>query len=298
MISKGIVTKSTGSFYHVLLENKTEITARLRGKIKLDNRRTTNPVSVGDEVTIEQKDADYVISKISPRKNYIIRKSVNLSKETHILASNIDLAVILFTLKEPQTSVGFLDRCLVTCEAYDIPALIVCNKVDLLSDEEQNELNSIQKTYDKIGYESLTISSFKTVNIDELREKLRDKKSLFFGHSGSGKSTLVNTLDNRYNLKTKVVSTFNDKGKHTTTFAQMYQWQFGGFIIDTPGIKEFGVVDMQKQELQDYFPEIFLLKNSCKFHNCLHVNEPKCAVKGSITESRYESYLKMLEDAE
>ncbi len=297
MTERGTVTKSTGSFYEILLPNKKTIIARIRGKIKLDNRRTTNPVAVGDEVEVQQKEEDFVITKIYPRKNYIIRKSVNLSKETHILAANIDIACFLFTYKEPQTSLGFLDRFLVTCEAYQIQPLILINKFDIYTDKEQESIREIERKYQQIGYETLQISAEKKWNLNLLEEKIKDKKSVFFGHSGSGKSTLLNALDSRYNLKTKQVSTYNDKGQHTTTFAQMYAWHFGGFIIDTPGIKEFGMVDMHKDELQDYFPEILQLKSDCKFYNCLHIHEPKCAVKHQIDTTRYESYLKLLEES-
>jgi len=295
MTKQAIVTKSTGSFYELLFEN-TVITARIRGKIKLDNRRTTNPISVGDWVDFIRTDDDFMITKIYPRKNYLIRKSVNLSKETHIIASNIDLACFVFTYNEPSTSLGFLDRFLVTCEAYQIKPLIIINKIDIYSEKDLQIIENIISEYQKIGYSFIKVSAKNKDNIIELQSKITNLISVFFGHSGSGKSTLVNALDSNFNLKIGDISAFSDKGQHTTTFAQMYTWDFGGYIIDTPGIKEFGVVDMHKDELQDYFPDIFVLKGKCKFHNCLHLNEPYCAVKGAIRESRYNSYVKLMDE--
>ncbi|QIG90764.1 ribosome small subunit-dependent GTPase A [Chryseobacterium sp. POL2] len=302
---QGIVIKSTGSWYQVLEESEKKIyEARIRGKFKLIKTRLTNPLAVGDSVefTLEQDDIAW-ITKIFPRKNYIIRKSVNLSKEAHIIASNMDLACIIFTLKHPETSLGFLDRFLVCCEAYDIKPLILFNKVDVLSDDDFELLNTIKFIYDDIGYDSLEISSYTKHNLETLQDIIKDKISLFFGHSGSGKSTLVNALQPNLNLKTGEISDVHLKGKHTTTFAQMHFWEFGGAVIDTPGVREFALIDVEKEEIQHYFPEIFKTGQHCKFHNCLHLNEPKCAVleaieEGKIEQNRYFNYVKLMDEAE
>lgn len=302
---QGIVIKSTGSWYQVLEESEKKIyEARIRGKFKLIKTRLTNPLAVGDSVefNLEQDDIAW-ITKIFPRKNYIIRKSVNLSKEAHIIASNMDLACIIFTLKHPETSLGFLDRFLVCCEAYDIKPLILFNKVDVLSDDDFELLNTIKFIYDDIGYDSLEISSYTKHNLETLQDIIKDKISLFFGHSGSGKSTLVNALQPNLNLKTGEISDVHLKGKHTTTFAQMHFWEFGGAVIDTPGVREFALIDVEKEEIQHYFPEIFKTGQHCKFHNCLHLNEPKCAVleaieEGKIEQNRYFNYVKLMDEAE
>lgn len=302
---KGIVIKSTGSWYQVLEdESKTIFEARIRGKFKLIKTRLTNPLAVGDEVefSLEQDDVAW-ITKINPRKNYLIRKSVNLSKEAHIIASNIDLACFIFTLKHPETSLGFLDRFLACCEAYNIDVLILFNKMDVLSDEEREISTYIESIYQNIGYKTLEISSYSKLNFDILTSEIKDKTSVFFGHSGSGKSTLVNALQPDLNLKTSEISSSQLKGKHTTTFAQMHFWHFGGAVIDTPGVREFAMIDVEKEEIQHYFPEIFAKKSQCKFHNCLHINEPKCAVLDAveaeeIQESRYFNYIKLMEESE
>ena len=305
IILKGIITKSTGSWYQVL-ESETGrfYEARIRGKFKLIKTRLTNPLAVGDEVVFELEHDDIAwITKIEPRKNYLIRKSVNLSKEAHIIASNLDLACFIFTFKMPETSLGFLDRFLACCEAYNIPTLILFNKIDILSDDE-NEINqNIREIYENIGYKTLEISSYSGLNLETLKETIKEATSVFFGHSGSGKSTLVNALQPDLNLKTGIISDMHHKGKHTTTFAQMHFWSFGGSVIDTPGVREFAMIDVEKEEIQHYFPEIFKKSEGCKFHNCQHLNEPKCAVlealeTGEIQESRYLTYLKLVEEAE
>lgn len=286
------------------LETKTMYEARIRGKFKLVKTRLTNPLAVGDfvEFQLEQDDIAW-ITKIEPRKNYLIRKSVNLSKESHIIASNIDVACFIFTLKFPETSLGFLDRFLACCEAYNISPLILFNKMDVLIEDEKEIVHDIESIYQHIGYETLEISSYSGLNLDVLQEKIKDKTSVFFGHSGCGKSTLVNALQPDLNLKTSEISETHLKGKHTTTFAQMHFWTFGGSVIDTPGVREFAMIDVEKEEIQHYFPEIFGTGRECKFHNCLHIAEPKCAVaaaveEGSIEESRYFTYLKLMEEAE
>ncbi|GGE92834.1 ribosome biogenesis GTPase [Chishuiella changwenlii] len=299
---KGIVIKSTGSWYHLLTEDGSTFQARIRGKFRIANIKHTNPIAVGDEVDFEiDKDDTAVITNIHERKNYIIRKSVNLSKKTHIIASNIDIAFLVVTLSNPKTSFGFIDRFLITAEAYHIPVVLLFNKMDVYTEDELADLEIYKSIYNSIGYESLDISAETGLNLDLVKELMKDKVSLVSGHSGVGKSTLLNTLNPDLNLKTHVVSDFNSKGQHTTTFAQMYPWPFGGFIIDTPGIKEFGLVHIDKTELQGYFPEILALKSECKFDNCIHVNEPKCAVRDAVDNdeiaiSRYENYLTFLEE--
>lgn len=301
---KGTVTKSTGSWYFVREESGQMFKARIRGKFRLGNIQHTNPVAVGDTVDFEvDKDGLAVITKIHERKNYIIRRSVNLSKKTHIIASNIDKAFLIATVNNPKTSFGFIDRFLVTCEAYHIPAVIVINKTDAYDSEQLKLVEEYKSIYRKIGYDTIEISAHTGLNLDELKTKLKGITGLVAGHSGVGKSTLLNKLNPGLDLKTSEVSDFNQKGQHTTTFAEMYEWPFGGFCIDTPGIKEFGLVDMEKEEIQNYFPEIFQLKGECKFDNCLHINEPKCAVikavqDGEIAVSRYQNYVGFLEEIE
>lgn len=302
---KGLITKSTGSWYQVLdLEQNKTFEARIRGKFKLIKTRLTNPLSVGDfvEFQLEQEDIAW-ITKIENRKNYLIRKSVNLSKEAHIIASNLDIACFIFTLKHPETSLGFMDRFLACCEAYGIEPLLLFNKTDLLEEAEEELVNEIIADYQKIGYNTLKTSSVSGENLEILKDKIAHKVSVFFGHSGCGKSTLVNALQPGLNLKTSAISDVHLKGKHTTTFAQMFFWDFGGSVIDTPGVREFAMIDVDKYEIQHYFPEIFETGRSCKFHNCMHQNEPKCAVlqqveMGTILESRYNTYIKLMEEAE
>lgn len=301
---RGLIIKSTGSWYRVLdLETQKIYQARARGKFKLLKTKLTNPISVGDIVDFQiETDNLAWITNILPRKNYLIRKSVNLSKEAHIIASNIDLACFIFTLKNPETSLGFLDRFLVCCEAYNIQPLILFNKIDILSQDEISIINQIKEKYIQIGYDSLDISAKTMYNIDVLKDRLKDKISVFFGHSGCGKSTLVRVIQPTITLKIGEISESNLKGKHTTTFAQMFFWNFGGSVIDTPGVREFAMIDFDKNEIQDYFPEIFSLKKECKYHNCSHINEPNCAIqiatrKKEIMQSRYATYLKLVEEA-
>ncbi|MGV4461539.1 ribosome small subunit-dependent GTPase A [Ornithobacterium rhinotracheale] len=300
---KGRIIKSTGSRYSISTDSGKTLEARIRGKFRLKGIKHTNPIAVGDEVEFSlDKDNIAFIEKIYERHNYIIRRSVNLSKKTHIIASNIDVAVILATFKNPRTSTGFIDRFLVTAEAYHIHPVILFNKVDEITPEERPEFEALKKIYTDIGYQVLEISATENIGLNQVKDLLKDQTSVFMGHSGVGKSTLVNALNPELNLKTKTVSTFNQKGQHTTTFAQMYAWPFGGYIIDTPGIKEFGLADFEEDEIQNYFPELFKLKQDCKFHNCKHLNEPKCAVKealeaGEIAPSRFESYLNFIAES-
>lgn len=304
---KGTVYKSTGSWYTVKAENGTFYECRIKGKFRIQGIKSTNPVSVGDHVKfdIETKGDDTigVIKDIEERENYIVRKSVNLSKQTHIIASNVDIAFLLVTLNNPPTFTTFIDRFLVTAEAYHINAILLFNKIDTYSEEEYGEVKYLMHLYETIGYRCIEISAKTGLNIDEVKEVMTEKTSMFSGHSGVGKSTLVNTIEENLNLKTTKISESHSQGQHTTTFAEMFDLSFDARIIDTPGIKGFGVVDIDKEELANYFPEFFELKSECKFNNCLHINEPKCAVKdaledGKIAWSRYKSYLQILEGEE
>lgn len=298
---EGIVTKSTGSWYSVRLEDGQSVQCRIKGKFRLDGIKHTNPVAVGDRVDFEMEAGrdTGVINKIHERKNYIIRKSSNLSKQTHIIASNLDQAALIISLVQPQTSLGFIDRFLLTAEAYHIPAILVFNKSDLCGGPMQELLEDTMSIYSDIGYTCLLTSAKTGDHIGELKEILVDKTTLVSGHSGVGKSSLLNGIDPTLQLKTGVISNFTQKGMHTTTFAEMFALKAGGFIIDTPGIKEFGIVDIEEQEISHYFREMRPFLTQCKFNNCRHLNEPGCAVKkaveeGEIREERYNSYLSIL----
>ena len=298
---QGTVVKSTGSWYRVRTESGECHKSRIRGKFRIQGLKSTNPIAVGDQVVLSKEGNDYIITDILDRKNYIIRKSVNLSKQVHIIASNIDQAFLIVTLASPATSVGFIDRFLVTAQAYHIPTLLVFNKVDLYNKFDLEYHDEIVEMYTAAGYECLEVSAINGVNIDLLIDKMKDKVTLLSGHSGVGKSTLVNCIDPDLDLFTQEVSDTHQKGMHSTTFAEMFELDFGGFIIDTPGIKGFGLVDVEENELANYFPEMRALKGQCKFHNCKHVNEPQCAVKNAVDLEhihpvRYDSYLAMLED--
>lgn len=295
---RGLVTKSTGSWYQVLDENGNRYECRIKGKFRTQGIKTTNPVAVGDWVDfeVEHGQQSAVITKLEPRKNYIIRRSVNLSKQTQIIGANLDLALLVVTLASPPTSTGFIDRFLVTAEAYSIPAALVFNKLDLFSEEGLEILQVYMDIYENLGYPCFAVSALEKENIEPLKELLKDKITLVSGHSGVGKSTLINSLIPDINLKTGDISEWSDKGKHTTTFAEMLDLPFGGKLIDTPGIRELGIVDIEPQELSHYFPEMRKLMNQCKFHNCRHINEPGCVVleaveNGDIEPSRYDSYL-------
>jgi ribosome biogenesis GTPase len=301
---QGLVMKSTGSWYLVKTDNGSIIECRLKGKLRLEDRKTTNPVAVGDIVELQRdEDGSNQIVTILPRKNYIIRKSINLSKQAHIIASNLDQAILVATLVAPRTSLGFIDRFLVTAEAYGINAKIVFNKCDVL-DEEMIELqNDIIKLYTDIGYQCYSISSFNNKDVEMIKDLLKDKTTLLSGHSGVGKTTLINAIDSKLDLRTGDISSAHLKGMHTTTFAELFPLSFGGNIIDSPGIKELGLVEMKKEEIGHYFPEIRALLNECKFNNCIHVNEPHCAIlkaveEGNISEERYQSYLGILNGEE
>ncbi|MFT4684600.1 MAG: ribosome biogenesis GTPase [Urechidicola sp.] len=301
----GIVTKSTGSWYIVRTGDKKYHQCRIRGKFRLQGIKSTNPISVGDVVDfdLEENEETGVIDKIHDRKNYIVRKSVNLSKQTHIIAANIDTAFLLVTVDNPPTLPGFIDRFLATAEAYNISAVLLFNKIDSHDETQEEKREELIEIYTKIGYQCIEISAVEKVNLDAVKSFMQDKTTMFSGHSGVGKSTLINAIEPTLDIKTAEISAQHKQGQHTTTFAEMHELSFGGFIIDTPGIKGFGVVDFEPQEITDYFPELFALKKDCKFNNCLHQKEPKCAVKlaledDRIAPSRYFSYLQMLKEDE
>ena len=298
---QGIVYKSTGSWYLVKSKNNF-FECRIKGKIRLKDISTTNPIAVGDLVEFEmESNGKGVISDILPRVNYIIRKSVNLSKQYHIIASNIDISVLVVTLNNPITSTNFIDRFLVSCEAYDIPVIIAFNKKDTYIDKESNEIEKLINTYRTIGYKCQLISAKYGDRVDEIIKLIRNKTCIISGHSGVGKSTLINSISPNLKLKTKEISSSHKQGRHTTTYAEMFDLDSNIKIIDTPGIRGFGLVDITKFELGDFFPEFFEAKQKCKFKNCLHLDEPDCNVKikvkkGEIYQSRYNTYLDMLKD--
>lgn len=301
---KGTVYKSTGSWYTVKAESGDFYQCRIKGRFRIEGIKSTNPVAVGDWVIFDLETAEDsengIIKEIIPRKNYIIRKSVNLSKQTHIIAANIDQVFLVITLKNPPTYTVFIDRFLVTAKAYGIPAVLLFNKIDTYDDDTLLDAKLLAAMYRNIGYNCIGISAKTGKHIDKVVDLMRDKVSVFSGHSGVGKSTLINRIEPSLNLKTQDLSEQHLQGQHTTTFAEMFDLRYNASIIDTPGIKGFGVVDMKKEEIGDYFPEFFKLKQDCKFNNCLHLNEPKCAVKNAIENdevsySRYKSYLQMLE---
>ncbi|MTE28119.1 ribosome small subunit-dependent GTPase A [Winogradskyella ouciana] len=300
----GTVYKSTGSWYTVKTMNGKFYDCRIKGRFRLQGIKSTNPIAVGDKVQFELETKNNtetgVINRIEERKNYIVRKSVNLSKQTHIIASNIDQVFLLVTIDNPPTFPSFIDRFLVTAEAYSIKTILLFNKIDTYDEETLLEVKYLASIYRQIGYECINISAKTGENIDKVKVLMVDKVSMFAGHSGVGKSTLVNAIEPSLNLKTKEISEQHMQGQHTTTFAEMFDLSFGAKIIDTPGIKGFGVVDMEKEEVGDYFPEFFELKQDCKFNNCLHLKEPKCAVKEAlendeVSYSRYRSYIQILE---
>ncbi|MBD1423833.1 ribosome small subunit-dependent GTPase A [Sphingobacterium chuzhouense] len=295
---RGLVTKSTGSWYWVEGEEGKRIQCRIKGKFRTKGIKTTNPIAVGDWVHYElEPDQDSaVITALEPRKNYIIRRSINLSKQAQVIGANLDQAMLVVTLASPPTSLGFIDRFLVTAEAYDIPAFLVFNKLDLFSEEGLEILEDYMAIYEHIGYPCYAVSAREKTNIEEIRLLLQDKITLVSGHSGVGKSTLINAIEPSVALKTGEISDWSDKGKHTTTFAEMIDLSFGGKLIDTPGIRELGIVDIEKAELAHFFPEMRARLNECRFHNCRHINEPGCVVleaveNGEIESSRYDSYL-------
>lgn len=295
---QGLVIKSTGSWYQVHAEDGLNYDCRIKGKFRIKGIQTTNPIAVGDQVNfeLEPNSGNGVIDKLHERKNYIIRKSINLSKQAQIIAANMDQAFLVVTLASPRTSLGFIDRFLATAEAYRIPAILIFNKLDLFNEAGLEILEEYKGIYERIGYPCYTVSALEGTNIGVIEGLLKDKTTLFSGHSGVGKSSLINALLPGQEIKTGEVSEASDKGQHTTTFAEMHTLPFGGYLIDTPGIRELGIFDIRPEELGHYFVEMRAMLNQCRFNNCRHVNEPGCAVikaveEGDIDVSRYESYL-------
>ena len=295
---QGLVIKSTGSWYQVHGEDGKDYDCRIKGKFRIKGIQTTNPLAVGDQVDFEMEpnSENGVIYKLHERKNYIIRKSINLSKQAQIIAANLDQAYLVVTLVSPRTSLGFIDRFLVTAEAYRIPAILVFNKLDLFNEDGLAVLAEYKSIYERLGYPCYEVSALEGTNIPLIESLLKDQTTLFSGHSGVGKSSLINVLLPGRSIKTGEISESSDKGQHTTTFAEMHTLPFGGYLIDTPGIRELGIYDIKPEELGHYFREMRDLMHLCKFHNCRHINEPGCAVlqaveSGEIEMSRYDSYL-------
>jgi len=296
------VYKSTGSWYIVKNESGKVYNARIKGKFKIDGFTSTNPLAVGDVVNIENEEdiESTIITEIHKRKNYITRTSPHNKNQHHIIASNLDQSLLFATIKDPKTSTGFMDRFLVTSEAYQIPAIIVFNKIDLLDEKDYLKLEHVKKVYEQIGYQIKTISLHTNEGIEEVKSVLQNKTSLLSGHSGVGKSTFINMLFPEFELRTQDVSEWSGKGMHTTTFAEMFDLPIGGKIIDTPGIRELGLFAIDKYELAHYFPEMKALMHECQFNNCIHINEPSCAIKNAVNDNsidynRYVSYLNILD---
>ena len=298
---EGIVIKSTGSWYSVLSPDGTLTECKLKGKFRISGIRTTNPLAVGDRVGFHvlQEENAGLITKIFPRKNHIIRKATKLSSESHILAANIDQAIIIVTLAKPRTSTGFIDRFLITAEAHHIPAIIIFNKIDLYDDDKMQALDDFKNMYEAAGYATFQVSALTGENTEQIKDILKEKTSLLAGHSGVGKSALINCIEPGLDLKTKPISKAHQKGVHTTTYARMFKLSFGGFIIDTPGIKEFGLIDLKKSTLGERYPEMRALMHQCRYTNCTHLHEPGCAVKeavqnGKLSKIRYDGYLRIM----
>ena len=304
-MKEGVVVKSTGNLYWVKpLDGSDLARCVLKGNFKIKGLDTSNPIAVGDKVKFsEKKEGDGLIESIFERENYIIRKPNSNSRKKNIVASNLDQAILIATLVAPATSLGFVDRFVLTAQAYNIPVVILYNKTDLLAQEQMETLTYLKSVYASLGYICEAISAFNEADVARVKEIIKDKTSLIFGHSGVGKSTLINKLSSSLNLKTAGISEYHKKGRHTTTFAEMYDMPFGGSVIDTPGIKGFGIADVEKNELAHYFLEMSALIGQCKFHNCMHLEEPGCVIKqaveaGEIAYSRYESYVSIYYDEE
>ncbi len=301
-LEKGVVLKSTGSRYRILYGDGKIIDCSIKGKLRIKQVRTTNPVAVGDYILfeIEKKTHSGIITEVLDRRNYILRKASNLSKHSQILAANIDQVFLMITIILPETPVEFIDRFLISAEAYRVPAKIIINKTDLYGEDEIAKMEYVESIYNKIGYETIRLSLKNETNTEALKDLMKDKTSLVSGNSGVGKTTLLNTLNPSLRLKTAEISDYHKQGKHITTFPEMHLMPFGGFVIDTPGIRGFGVVDMAKNEIYHFFREIFIFSKDCRFNNCLHLDEPGCAVrsaveKGEIAFLRYKSYLNIME---
>jgi ribosome biogenesis GTPase / thiamine phosphate phosphatase len=300
---QGLVYKSTGSWYTIKDDSGRWWNGRIKGVLKLDDITSTNPIAVGDRVEFESEnegESSAIISKIFDRSNYINRQSPRMKSQQHIVAANVDQCLLIATLREPRTSPGFIDRFLVACEMYHVKAAVLFNKADIYRKKEQEQFEKLKAVYEPIGYAVYLLSIKNGEGVNEVISRLKDKTTLVSGHSGVGKSSFINVVFPEKNLRTQDVSGWSGKGQHTTTFAEMYDLPFGGKLIDTPGMKEFGLVDVEKQELSGYFPEMKARLNNCQFNNCLHINEPGCAVKqavidGEISEDRYVSYYNILE---
>ena len=298
---KALVIKSTGSWYDVEAENGNLYKCRIKGKFRTKQIKSTNPVVVGDYVEIVSEDENWMINKLYERKNKIVRRSVNLSKQTHIIAANIDQAILMITLKSPETFTAFVDRFLVSAQAFGVEVILLFNKVDIYEKATLLELENLKKIYSKIGYKCISVSVISD-ELKELQDIIKAKNTLISGHSGVGKSTLINKLLGT-DIPTNEISLTHEQGQHTTTFSHLYKLNNGGAIIDTPGIKGFGLIDIETKDICDLFPEFFRLKSNCKFNNCIHINEPNCKVlealaNGKISKHRYQNYLNMLENEE
>lgn len=300
---QGLVYKSTGSWYTIKDDSGRWWNGRIKGVLKLDDITSTNPIAVGDTVEFEPEnegESSAIISKIFDRRNYINRQSPRMKSQQHIVAANVDQCLLIATLREPRTSPGFIDRFLVACEMYHVKAAVLFNKSDIYRKKEQEQFEKLKAVYEPIGYDVYLLSIKNNEGVEEVKARLQHKTTLVSGHSGVGKSSFINAIIPEKNLRTQDVSGWSGKGQHTTTFAEMYELPFGGRLIDTPGMKEFGLVDVEKQELSGYFPEMKARLNGCQFNNCLHINEPGCAIKqavidGEISEDRYVSYYNILE---
>lgn len=299
---KGLVVKNTGSWYQLKSDDGLLVEAKIKGTFRTKGIRTTNPIAVGDRVIFEKNaEGQALISDIEQRKNYIIRKASNLSKESQIIASNMDLCLLVITIKQPETSTVFVDRFLATAQAYNVPVFLVFNKIDLYSSEDADYMDDMIRLYEHLGYKCLKISALNNKGVEILQEELRNKITLISGNSGVGKSTLINAIMLKTIAKTGYISTSHNKGMHTTTFSEMFELPNGGYIIDTPGIKGFGTIDMKIEEVGHFFPEIFEKSTECRFYNCTHTHEPGCAVlqaveNNEISQSRYNSFLSILKD--
>lgn len=303
---KGVVLKSTGKWYTVRTFEGELCACRIRGRLRLDGLKTTNPIAVGDIVHLSSEtdeEGNRVILDFEERRNSIVRKSTNLSKQKQILAANVDLAYLMVTIHSPVTHLAFIDRFLVSAESFRIPTKILFNKIDQYDADEMEFIDALSYMYESIGYPCQKIQATNPADLESLRDEIKGKQVMISGHSGVGKSTLINSLDPHLSLKTGAISKAHLQGQHTTTFAEMHELQSGGYIIDTPGIRAFGIVELEKEVISHYFPEMRALLNECRFHNCLHMKEPGCAVKKAIEsdeiyESRYQTYLQLMEEDE
>lgn len=301
-MTEGLVVRNTGSWYLVRTDSGEDVECKIKGNFRLQGIRSTNPVVVGDRVMIVRNaEGTAFISEIKDRKNYVIRRASNLSKQSHILAANVDLCFLVVTISQPETSTVFIDRFLAMSEAYNITTCLVFNKVDIYDEGDNEYMDALINLYESIGYSCVKVSAMQDINLNKLHEMINGKVTLFSGHSGVGKSTLINALIPQAQLRTGAISDIHNKGMHTTTFSEMIKLDTGGYIIDTPGVKGFGTVNMEKEEISHFFKEIFHFSKDCRFNNCLHLNEPNCAVREAvenhyISESRYKSYLSMMDE--